>query len=126
MQPARGPANAETGSAATAGGWLRCPGRTAQNGTSRAVPRSATVVYVCWTPTGGPPRVVFATVVMPTVRNACRLDSGSLMPGSRIENVVVLASGTVAMTTLTSVPMFTLDEVIWLPAKVSVFVPFLK
>jgi hypothetical protein len=70
--------------------------------------------------------VVFDTVVMPNVRNVCLLDSGSRMAGNRIENVVVLLSGTLAMITLTSVPTFTLDDEIWFPAKSSVLRPFLN
>ena len=66
---------------------------------------------------GGPARAVFVTVVMPRVRNACRWDSGSEMAGNRTENVVVLLSGTAAMTTLTSVPMFTAEDEIWLPTE---------
>jgi hypothetical protein len=48
------------------------------------------------------------------------------MAGSRIENVVVLLSGTAAMTTLTSDPIFTADDEIWFPAKSSLFCPFLN
>jgi hypothetical protein len=40
--------------------------------------------------------------------------------------VVVLLSGTAAMTTLTSDPIFTADDEIWFPAKSSLFCPLLN